>query len=402
MTRRLRVLVFNQYYWPGVEATANLLSQLCEELAADFDVTVITGRLRESAERSERVRHNGVEIVRVNSTAFERARLEPRVLNYVSYLAGSVRAGFAAQRPDVVVCMTDPPLVANVALPVARRFRAPLVIVSQDVFPEVAVELKRLKQPLVVGALRHAVNFSLRRADHVVAIGATMRERLVAKGVRPERIDVIPNWADTAAVSPRPRENGWRARHGLSGRFIVMHSGNVGFAQDLDTLVRATTLMRDLDDLAAVVIGTGARLQALGLLKSRLEADAVRLLPYQPAEVLASSLSAADVHFVGLAPGLAGYVVPSRVYGVMAAARPMIVAADADSETAQLVSEVGCGIVVPPSRPDLVASAVRDARGGGHDLDRMGRLGHEFVTREASRELAARRYRDLIVRLAPV
>jgi glycosyltransferase involved in cell wall biosynthesis len=402
MARRLRVLVFNQYYWPGVEATAKLLSQLCEELAADFDVTVITGRLRESTERSEGVRHNGVEIVRVNSTAFERARLAPRALNYVSFLAGSIRAGLAAQRPDVVVCMTDPPLVANVALPVARRFRVPLVIVSQDVFPEVAVELKRLEQPLLVGALRHAVNFSLRRADHVVAIGTTMRERLVGKGVRPERIEVIPNWADTAAVSPRPRENGWRARHGLSGRFVVMHSGNVGFAQDLDTLVRATTLMRDLDDLAAVVIGTGARLQALGLLKSRLEADAVRLLPYQPAEVLASSLSAADVHFVGLAPGLAGYVVPSRVYGVMAAARPMIVAADADSETAQLVSEVGCGIVVPPSRPDLVASAVRDARAGGHDLDRMGRLGHEFVTREASRELAALRYRDLIVRLAPV
>ena len=175
MSRRLRVLVFNQYYWPGVEATARLLSQLCEELAEEFDVTVITGRLRENAERPERTTRNGVRIVRVNSTVFDRARLMPRALNYVSFLASSLRAGLTAERPDVVVCMTDPPLVANVALPVARRFRVPLLVVSQDVFPEVAVELKRLEQPRLVGALRATVNFSLRRADLVVAIGETMR-----------------------------------------------------------------------------------------------------------------------------------------------------------------------------------------------------------------------------------
>ena len=126
-----------------------------------------------------------------------------------------------------------------------------------------------------------------------------------------------------------PRENGWRKEHGLTGRFIVMHSGNIGFAQDLDTLIRASTLLRDLDDLETVLIGTGARLQAIELLSARLAADSVKLLPYQSAEVLASSLSAADIHFVGLAPGLAGYVVPSRIYGIMAAARPMVVSADA-------------------------------------------------------------------------
>ncbi len=400
MTGRLSVLVVNQYYWPGVESTAHLLSQLCEELALDFDVTVITGCLRERAETPERFTRKGVKVVRVPSAAFERARLVPRSANYLSFLAGALWAGLAGPRPDVVLCMTDPPLVANIALPVARRFGAPLIVVTQDVFPEIAVQLKRLEQPLLVGVLRKAIGFALGRADRVVAIGETMRARLEEKGVPANRIVVIPNWGDTDAVRPMPRENDWAVERGLVGRFVVMHSGNVGHAQDLDALLRATTLLRDLADLSVVVIGSGARREALQGLAARISADAVTFVPFQPPDVVSYSLSAADVHFVGLAHGLAGYVVPSRVYGVMAAAKAMIVSADAESETAQLVAEIGCGIVIPPGRPDLVAGAIREARDGRHDLERMGRLGLAFAEGEATHEIAFRRYRKLIEEIA--
>src|SRR5207245_2338010 len=118
---------------------------------------------------------------------------------------------------------------------------------------------------------------------------------------------------------------------------VVMHSGNIGHAQNLDVLVRATTFLRDLDDLAVVLVGGGARLPDLRELSERLETDSVRFLGYQPRETLSLSLSAANVHFVGLARGLSGYVVPSRLYGILAAGRPVIVSADADSETAEVV-----------------------------------------------------------------
>jgi putative colanic acid biosynthesis glycosyltransferase WcaI len=398
--RKPRVLVLNQYYWPGVEATAHLLAQLCEELARDFDVTVVTGCVRETAESPEKFERNGVVVVRVPSTVFERALIAPRALNYVSFLFSSFVAGLRVPRPDVVVCMTDPPLVGNVALPVARRFRAPLVVVTQDVFPEIAVQLRRLEQPIIVGALRRLIGFSLQRADAIVAIGETMRLRLEAKGVRPERIVVIPNWADTGLVMPVGRDNAWAQRHGFDSRFVVMHSGNIGYAQDLDTLIRASTLLRDLDRLSVVVIGSGARLHVLGDLVERIEAGAVRFLPYQPEEIVSQSLSSADVHFVGLARGLSGYVVPSRLYGIMAAARPVIVSAEADSETARLVTEVGCGLVVPPGRPDLSARAIREVESGQYDLDELGRRGLEYVRGEGNRTVAVGRYRDLIVRLA--
>jgi colanic acid biosynthesis glycosyl transferase WcaI len=392
--------VFNQYYWPGIEATAQLLTELSEALAAELEVKVITGVLHGHEDEPQRAARNGVEILRVPSTSFERSKIVARAANYVTYLTNALWYGLRQDRPDVVLCMTDPPIVADVALLVARRYRAPLVVITQDVFPEIAVQLKRLENPALMALLRILVALYLRRADRLVAIGDTMRRRLEAKGAPPERVRVIPNWVDTSRLEPLPKDNPWASKRGYDEKFVVMHSGNIGHAQDLDSLVRAATFLRDLDDLAIVIIGMGARHAELVALAERLETDQVSFLYYQPRDLLPESLSAADIHVVGLAPGLAGYVVPSRLYGILAVARPVIAAAEPESETAQVVDAVGCGIIVPPGRPEVLARAIRDARDGKYDLERMGRLGREWVTREADRSVAVGRYRDLLMELA--
>jgi colanic acid biosynthesis glycosyl transferase WcaI len=396
MTARARILVLNQYYWPGVEATAQLLAQLCEALASDYDVTVVTGNLLGHDLPSAETR-NGVRIVRVRSTAYDRTQLHHRAANYASYLGDSVLTALRGDRPDLVVCMTDPPVVGDIGLVVARRFGVPLLVISQDVFPEIAQRLKRLEQPLVVGALRKLVGLYLRRADHVVAIGETMKHRLEEKGARPDRVSVIPNWVDTTELEPQQRRNAWSKEHGLDDAFVVMHSGNVGHAQDLDTLVRAATFLRDLERLQIIVVGFGARHGELTRLAQRLEVTStVRFLGYQPRGRLSLSLAAADLHYVGLARGLSGFVVPSRIYGILAVGRPVLVSADPDSETVALVREADCGIVVPPGRPELVAAVIRDAMEGRLSLEGMGERGRAWVEREADREVAFGRYRRLV------
>jgi colanic acid biosynthesis glycosyl transferase WcaI len=393
---RPRILVLNQYYWPGLEATAHLLSELCGALADDFDITVVTGRLRVPAAGPGRTVHEGVEIVRVQSTAFDRRRLALRGVNYLTYLAGSLGEALVAEPPDCVLCMTDPPVIGDVGLVIARRFGVPLVVISQDVFPEIAVELKRLTNPALVGLLRLSIRFYLRRAERIVAIGDTMRRRLEQKGADPRRMRVIPNWVDTSELTPQPRENEWARANGLAGRFVVMHSGNVGHAQDLDSLVRAATFLRDLEDVTIAIIGDGARYTELVSLARLLETDQVRFLPYQRRERLAASLSSAHLHVVGLARGLSGYVVPSRLYGVLSVGRPVIVAADEESETASLVEQVGCGVVVPPGRPDLLAAQIRRAYDGALDLEEMGRKAREYVTTAADARVAIDSYRNLL------
>jgi colanic acid biosynthesis glycosyl transferase WcaI len=393
--RKPRLLVLNQYYWPGFEATAHLLHELCSMLVDEFDVSVVTGMLPLANVSPGTTTVDGVTVVRVPSTAYERSRLSRRGFNYVTYLLHALRVGWRMPRPDVIFCMTDPPMVADIGLILARRFRAPLVVTSQDVFPEVAVELGRLENPLLVGLLRKLVGFYLARADRVVAIGETMRARLEEKGAPRGRLRVISNWVQASVLTPQPRDNAWAREHDLVDKFVVMHSGNVGHAQDLDALVRAATFLRDLDRLAIVVVGAGARHAELVALAERLEVDSIQFLPYQGRDVLPDSLSAADLHIVGLAKGLSGYVVPSRMYGVMAVGRPVIVAAEPTSETAKIVESVGCGIVVPPGRPELITETIRKAYAGEYDLDDMGSRARRFAVEEADRSVAVERYRTV-------
>jgi glycosyltransferase involved in cell wall biosynthesis len=391
-----RILVLNQYYRPGVEATANLLAELCEHLAEAYDVTVFTGAVRDRDDLPHVETVNGVRIIRVRSTALDRSKLFFRALNYLTYLAGTLSAAMRVRRPVLVLCMTDPPIVGDLGVVVSRRHGVPLLVVSEDVFPEIATELGLLTNPLLVTLLRRLVSVYLSRAAHVVAIGETMRQRLITKGASPDRVSVITNWVDTSSIVTTTRRNDWSREHELEDRFVVIHSGNVGHAQNLDNLVYASTYLRDLDDLVAVVVGSGARGSEIHRLVERLQADSVRFLPFQPSTVLSQSLGAAHLHYVGLAKGLSGFVVPSRVYGILAAGRPIVVAADADSETVRLVEEVTCGVVLPPDRPDLLAAVIRDAHDGRLDLEGMGARGRDYVVREADRSVALRRYRELI------
>lgn len=130
-------------------AAAHLLSELCAALSAGFEITVVTGADRKAA--PGRTVHEGVEVIRVWSTAFERRQLALRALSHVTYMASSLHRGLDAKRPDDVLCPTDPPVIASIGLAVARRFGVPLVVISQDVFPEIAVELERLTNPLLIG-----------------------------------------------------------------------------------------------------------------------------------------------------------------------------------------------------------------------------------------------------------
>ena len=394
---RPKLLVLNEYYWPGPEASAHLLTELCESLGAEYDIHVITGAVQGDKAGSRRVVRNGVTIERVPSTSFDRAHLPGRAANYMTFMGSALVRGLRAGDTDVVLCMTDPPMLGAAAVFLARRRRVPLVVVCEDVFPEIASTLGRLTNPLVIGALRRTVSFYLRRADRIVAIGETMRTRLEVKGAPPDRIRVIPNWVDASLLEPRPKENAWALENGLAGKFVVMHSGNVGHAQDLDSLVRAADRLRDLDDLEVLIVGSGASARR-GRAPGGAPRSRQRALSSVPASRAALRIAFERRRARGRARAGSRRLcrAESSVAGILAVGRPVIAAVDAESETAHVVETANCGFRVPPASPDLLAAAIRKCHASRVELEELGRNGREYVEREGNRTVAMERYRALL------
>jgi colanic acid biosynthesis glycosyl transferase WcaI len=375
----MKVCFFNRSYWPDHGATGQLLTDLCEDLAArhGFAVTVVCGeapgRRPTGLTGVRREWRNGVEILRGAGTAFDKARFAGRAANYLSYFASAWLAGRRIGRPDVVVALTDPPVIGLAARRAARRARARFVHLSQDLFPEVTRLLEDFRSGLVDGALDRVSRSLIGGADRVVAVGETMRDLLVQRrGADPARVAVIHNWADCAVLAPRPKDNAFAREHGLSESFVVMHSGNVGLSQDLDTLLDAAALLRDERGIVFVVMGDGARRAALEARARSEGLGQVRFLPHQPTERLPDAFGSADVFVVSLKRGLAGSIVPSKLYGILAAGRAYVAAVEPACEVASITTKHDCGLLVAPGDSEALAGRILELYGDRQLVRHLG------------------------------
>jgi glycosyltransferase involved in cell wall biosynthesis len=268
-------------------------------------------------------------------------------------------AGWYAERPDVVLSLTDPPILGLTALAWARRWRVPFVFLCQDVFPEVAAVLEDFRSKNVERVLARINRLLLTRAQAVVAIGETMAAHLVKRGANPRRTAVIHNWADRSRFGQRVKRTPFAEQHGLADRFVVMHSGNIGLSQGLDHVLDASRMLRDVSDLVFVFQGEGVKRDALGRKVTEMGLRNVRFLPYAPKEQLGDAFGVADVQIVSLRRGLAGFIVPSKLYGILASGRPYVAAVESDSEVATLTARYDSGLIVPPQDPPSLAEAIR-------------------------------------------
>ncbi len=408
----MKVCFFNRSYWPDQAATGQFLTELSEDLVSRYgaEVTVVAGRSLNAPSDAGRWRlgpvsresHRGVAIRRANGTRLRPGRFVARVSNYLSYFAAATVASFGVGRPDVVVSMTDPPIVGLAALWTARRTGARFVYLCEDIFPEVAALIEDFHNPTVNAALDRINRYLLREADGVIALGDRMRRRLVEeKGADPARVHVIHNWADCEAIVPGPKDNAFARAHGLVDRFVVMHSGNVGLSQNLDVLIEAADRLRSKERLTIAIVGDGSKRQALEAMVTARGLTSVRFFPYQPKAQLHDSFATADAFLVSLKRGLEGFIVPSKVYGILAAGRPYIAATDPSSEAAAIVRDGQCGLVAAPGDPAALADAIATMYDHPAATAEMGERARR-VARQFDRRIAVQMYHDLLTRVAGV
>ncbi len=385
----MHILLFNEYYPPDTSATAKMAAQVAEALARRHKVTVLAGR--PSYDPSEfypyaflrRDTLNNVTVERVGSTAYPRHRMNRRVSNYLSYLALAVPRALVI-RPDVVLAMTDPPVAGIAGAFIARRVGRPFVYNIRDLYPEMAVGGDIVRPGKWIERWEKMHRRALKQAARVIVLGDDMRHRILSKGVAPERVVVVRDGASLPVSMPDVNDSATRKiieeiRCGFS--FVVLHAGNLGFYGAWGALLKAAEILRD-ESIGFVFVGGGAN-------RASLEASAanlpnVRFLPFRPAEQVPHVMLAGDLHVVTVRRDLEGVVVPSKLYSILAAGRPVLAVAAAESDAARIAVEFGCGVAADPDDPAAIAAAIRELR------DNRARLAHMAERARATAERYAR------------
>lgn len=386
---RTSLIFVNRFFYPDHSATSQMLTDLAFALSErGHATTVITSRLNYESgvpalPGEETIR--GVRIIRVATSGFGRANLIGRTADYLTFylaaawaLVRNVRAG------DTVVAKTDPPMMSVVVGPLAALRGARLVHWLQDIFPETATSLglgRGFAGRIAFGVMRRLRNASLRSGSMVVVIGERMAATVQGFGVPPERIRIIHNWADGAAVRPvADVENSLRESWDLADCFVVGYSGNLGRAHDVATLLAAVERLEALEPdgpagkrIVWLFVGGGAQTALLQDEARKRGLTSLRFKAYQPRERLSESLSVADIHLVSLRPELEGLIVPSKYYGIAAAGRPAIFIGDHDGEVARIMRRAKAGFVIAQGDSSTLADVVLAAAADREMTRAMGR-----------------------------
>ncbi len=369
----VHILLLNQYFPPDTSATAKMAAMVVETLAQRHRVTVLAGR--PSYEPSERhsyyllrreVRGNVV-VERVGSTSYPRFRMRQRITNYLSYLSLALPRALTI-RADVILAMTDPPVAGIAGALAAKLSGRPFVYNIRDLYPDMALGGGIVRPSGWVEGWEKLHRRALRRATRVIVLGEDMRDRIIAKGVDPARVVIVRDGVPVPESVPT-RENPVAQEVRCGFPFVVLHAGNLGFSGAWETLIRAAKLLES-DGVGFVFVGEGAARPQIEA--SAVGCNAVRFLPFRPSEQVPGVLAAGDLHVVTVRRGLEGVVVPSKLYPILAAGRPVLAVAPEEADVARIVRRTGCGVAADPDDPSAVAEAVRALC---RDPQRVGKMG---------------------------
>jgi glycosyltransferase involved in cell wall biosynthesis len=299
----------------------------------------------------------------------------------------------------MLVAQTNPPLAIVLVGLVARLRRCPLVIIAQDMYPEVLFAHGMINPRLLPArALSAMFRAAYRRASAVVSLGPRMTERLIEKGVSRNRIFPISNWATGSCSIVRGDGNSLLDEWRLRGRFVLLYSGNLGAAHDFDTLIRGFARARELvPELRLVIIGAGSKIAEARRLASALELDAyVTWKPFVPFALLPQTFGIADLGVVTLLPGFDGLVVPSKLLGNMARAIPTLYIGPEGSDVDVYIRESGGGLTLRNGNVEELCRCVADVVRHPERLREMGLAAQRYYTQFLSREAGIAHYGRLL------
>ena len=380
----MRILLLNEYFPPDTSATAKMAALVANALSERHEVIVLAGRPSYDPDERypfaflRREQRDRIRIERVGSTDYPRHQMPKRVANYLSYSTLALSRALSLD-VDLVLAMTDPPFAGILGATIARMKRIPFVYNIRDLYPDMAIGGDIVRPRAWVRFWERLHRAALRQAARVIVLGDDMRDRIVAKGVDARRTVVVRDGISLPVPEATPNHPAIREIRG-TGDFVVLHAGNLGFYGAWPTLLNAARILPE-NGIRFVFVGDGANRNNLE--QASRDCPIVRFLPFRPANEIPCVLAAGDVHVVTIRRGLTGVIVPSKLYSILAAGRPVLAVAPDEADVARIVRREGCGLVVDPDKPAEVAAAVQSLKNDPALLAAMGQR-----AREAARQFA--------------
>jgi colanic acid biosynthesis glycosyl transferase WcaI len=371
----VRILLLNLYFPPDTSATAKMAVSFAEPLALRHEISVLCGRpsYDPSERRTWRITRTEqlgrLRVIRVGSTDYPRAQMGRRVVNYLSYVALAIPRALLVPC-DVVLAMTDPPFQGIVGALIALLKQKPYIYNIRDLYPDMAVGGALVAPGILARVWERLHRWAMKRAACVIVLGEDMRVRIIGKGVDAARVMVVRDGAEIPDKNEPPAALDAEVVQAIRGqaRFVLVHAGNLGFYGAWNTLILAAKELA-AEGVRLVFVGDGAQ-------REHMKAQAagtpnIVFLPFFPGGKIPSVLAAADAHVVTIKRGLEGVVVPSKMYGILAAGKPIMAVAPLETDVASLGAQKGFAVCCDPDFPDQLVRAVRALAGDEARQKRM-------------------------------
>lgn len=410
MLHKKKIVFVINYFYPDLAATSQLMTELTLRLQDDFEITVIAAQPGYAGENNGSKKLfevdylERIKVVRIKLPEVDKNSKASRLKYISSYFLLANLALLKEKGTDVIFTISQPPVLGGLIGTIGKLVKRSRHIYSvHDFNPEQAQAVAYTNNQAVFKIAKAVDKLNCSYADQVLLVGEDMAETLKGRfvGKKVPGHTVISNWTDEHAIVPLEKEEPaireFLETHGLAGKFIVMYSGNLGLYYDLENLIRVSEQFKEDSDLVFLFIGEGAVKQQIQEYAAQRKLENVKFLPYQPKEFLKYSLNAADVHLVVNQKGIKGVSVPSKIYGVMAAGKPVLGVLEQDSEVQRLIFESGAGVVIEPQNYQGVVHAINYLRSmDPAELKKMGLKGRTYLEENLTRDTSINKYRDVL------
>lgn len=406
-----KILMIANYFYPDFASTGQLMTELCEEIQNDFDITVIAAVPNYVGSIPEKYRgklifkekYKNINILRVRVPEFDKTKKISRLKYILCYFLNSIIAILKSGKQDVVFSISQPPILGGVLGVLAKRIkRAKFIYNIQDFNPEQIEAVKYSKNKIIIELARKIDMHSCKVSDKVLVVGNDMSESLSKrfKNMNVPSNVVVNNWIDENKIYPLSMKDDsvkkFKKKYDLDNKFIIMYSGNIGLYYDLENLIKVAKDLKQYNDLVFVFVGDGVKRKDIEQYKLDNNLSNIKFIPYQEKEYLNISLNVADAHLVVNAAGIKGVSVPSKIYGVLATGKFVIGVLEKGSEARNIVELSNCGQCVEPLDYEGFRELVYYCYKNRNDIGSIGMKGRIFLEKKLTKQKSIDKYRKLL------